>query len=98
VKVLPITDSVNDYARQTVDVLREHDIRAELDSRSEKIGAKIRDAELLKVPYMFILGPRETESGTVSIRKHRVGDVGVQSIEDAIGLLKNEIASRGRVD
>lgn len=94
-KVLPITDSINDYARQVVEKLREHRIRAELDDRSEKVGAKIRDAELLKVPYMFIVGAKEVDSQTVSIRKHGAGDIGSQSIDGAIGLLNDEIESKG---
>ncbi|UCD63405.1 MAG: threonine--tRNA ligase [Candidatus Zixiibacteriota bacterium] len=95
VKVLPITDSINDYARQVVDRLKEHNIRAELDFRSEKVGAKIRDAELLKVPYMFIVGAREVEAETVSVRKHSAGDLGSKTIADALGLLEEEIRSKG---
>lgn len=95
VKVLPITDSFNDYARQTVDQLRQANLRAMIDDRSEKIGAKIRDAELLKVPYMFIVGAKEAEAGKVSVRKHGAGDLGARSVEEAVQLLQHEIASKG---
>ena len=98
VKVLPITDRINEYAQSVVDTLKKHEIRAELDSRSEKVGAKIRDAELLKVPYMFIVGAKEVEAESVSVRKHTVGDIGTKSIPDAIDFLKEEIKSKGLGD
>jgi threonyl-tRNA synthetase len=66
-----------------------------LDDRSEKIGAKIRDAEMLKVPYMFIVGAKEAENGKVSVRRHGDGDLGVRSVADALALITEEIASRG---
>ncbi|UCC43554.1 MAG: threonine--tRNA ligase [Candidatus Zixiibacteriota bacterium] len=95
VRVLPITDDHNDYAAQVVERLREGNLRAELDDRSEKIGAKIRDAELMKVPYMFVVGRKEVESGSVAIRRHGVGDTGSKSIDEAIALLQAEIAGKG---
>ncbi len=95
VKVLPITDSLNEYGRQVVEKLKEVEIRAVLDDRSEKIGAKIRDAELLKVPYMFVVGGREAEAGKVAVRKHSGGDQGSKSVDEAIMQLKAEIESKG---
>lgn len=95
VKVLPITDSVNDYGRRLVDKLRSVDIRASLDERSEKIGAKIRDAEISKTPYMFVIGGKEADKNAVSIRRHGEGDIGVLSIDKAIEMLTAEIASKG---
>lgn len=95
VKVLPITDAQNEYAQKVVDSLKRALIRAELDSRSEKIGAKIRDAELMKVPYMFVIGGREADARSVSIRRHGAGDVGVKGFEEAIALLSDEIKSKG---
>jgi threonyl-tRNA synthetase len=95
VKVLPITDAANAYGQSIVDKMRQLDIRAVLDDRSEKIGAKIRDAEMLKVPYMFVIGAKEAESGQVSIRKHGSGDQGAQSLDDAIRLIQQEVQSRG---
>jgi len=95
VKVLPITDSFNDYARQVVDKLKARNIRAQADERSEKIGAKIRDAELMKVPYMFIVGAKEAEVEKVSLRKHGQGDLGPMTIDESIELLLKEIESKG---
>ncbi len=98
VKVLPITDSANEYAREIADRLKGELIRAQCDLRSEKIGAKIRDAELLKVPYMFIVGAREVEAKTVAVRKHGAGDTGVKPVDDALMSLKAEIDGKGLDD
>ncbi|MFQ5453728.1 MAG: threonine--tRNA ligase [Candidatus Zixiibacteriota bacterium] len=95
VKVLPITDDFNDFSLKIVDKFREHKIRAKVNDRSEKIGTKIRNEEMLKVPYMFIVGAKEVESETVSIRRHGIGDIGVKSVDDAITMLKKEISSKG---
>ena len=95
VRVLPITDDLNEYAAAVVERLKERDIRVKLDSRSEKIGAKIRDAELLKVPYMFVVGKKEVEIDSVAVRKHGVGDIGVKKIDDAVEMLLEEIATKG---
>jgi len=95
VRVLPITDELNEYGRKVVDKLKEKDIRAVLDDRSEKVGAKIRDAEIHKVPYMFVVGTREAEANRVSIRKHGAGDQGAKDIKEALDILKDEIKSKG---
>jgi threonyl-tRNA synthetase len=95
VKILPITDDFNKFGQGVVDKLKEQRLRAVLDDRSEKIGAKIRDAELHKVPYMFIVGAKEIESGEVSMRKHGVGDLGSKKLEDAIDVLRAEVDSKG---
>ncbi len=95
VKVLPITDNLNDYAASVVDRLKKLDIRAQIDDRSEKVGAKIRDAELMKIPYMFIVGGREAEAGEVSVRKHGTGDLGSRSLDEAVAMLRAEIESKG---
>ena len=94
-KVLPITDSLNEYAGSVVEELRQAGIRAQLDDRSEKVGSKIRDAELAKVPYMFIVGGREAELRQVSVRKHGVGDLGARSLADARDMLLAEIRTKG---
>jgi threonyl-tRNA synthetase len=98
VKVLPITDSFNDYAKQIQMELESAKIRADIDDRSEKIGAKIRDAELMKVPYMFIIGAKEAEAKTVAVRKHGQGDLGPQPIKKAMDLLLEEIKTKGLKD
>ncbi len=91
VKVLPITDDANDYCENVVAQARRAGLRAEADFRSEKIGFKIRDAEVHKVPYMFVVGGREADAGTVSIRRHGEGDIGVKKVDDAIGMLVDEL-------
>ena len=70
-------------------------MRVELDDRSEKIGAKIRDAELMKVPYMLIVGAKEVESKKVSLRKHGHGDQGSMTMNEVIELFKKEIETKG---
>ena len=90
VRVLPITDDFNDYGRQIQESLMENGFRAELDSRSEKIGHKIRESELQKIPYMLIIGAKEKESGTVSVRLHGKGDVGSFEPAELIEILKAE--------
>ncbi len=79
--VLPISDKYNEYAEKVSDYLKNSDIRTSVDVRNEKIGRKIRDAEVGKVPYMLIIGEQEAENGTVSVRKHGEGDLGTMSAE-----------------
>ena len=92
VKILPISDRFNEYAERVSKVLENHDIRALVDDRSEKVGKKIRDAELEKVPYMLILGENESNEGTVSVRRQGEGDLGGMSIEAFAEHIKSEIA------
>ena len=92
VKALPITDAQNDYARGVVERLEAAGVRAELDARSEKIGFKIREAQLAKVPYMLVVGPREAESGQVAVRHRSAGDLGAESVDDF--LARNPAADR----
>jgi threonyl-tRNA synthetase len=91
VAILPISDKYNEYAQKVLNSLNNSDIRTFIDHRSEKIGKKIRDAEVSKVPYMVVVGEKESSEGTVSIRKHGEGDKGSYTIEEFIKLLKNEI-------
>ncbi len=92
--VLPIAEDVHDYAKSVHQALLEAGIRAELDTRSEKIGKKIRDAEISKVPCMIVIGQKEQESGEVSLRRHRIGDEGRFSVSGLIEKLKKEITGR----
>lgn len=92
--ILPISDKYNDYAQNVLNLLKNYDIRGLVDDRSEKIGKKIRDTEVKKVPYMLIVGEKEQESNSVSVRKHGEGDLGSMSIEQFSELIKNEINSR----
>ena len=80
VAVLPITDRINGYAEQVASELRASGLRVETNLRSEKIGAKIRDAQLQKVPFMLVLGDREQEQGQVAVRERVSGDIGVMSL------------------
>ncbi|WP_291726206.1 threonine--tRNA ligase [Bernardetia sp.] len=80
--VLPISERFNDYAKEVVQKLREKDIRGSVDERNEKIGRKIRDAEVNKIPYMLLVGEKEVESNTVSVRKKGEGDLGSMSVEE----------------
>ncbi|WP_375561743.1 threonine--tRNA ligase [Bernardetia sp. OM2101] len=80
--VLPISERFNDYAKEIVQKLRQNDIRGSVDERNEKIGRKIRDAEVGKTPYMLLVGEKEVESNTVSVRKKGEGDLGTMSLED----------------
>lgn len=84
VKVLPISDKSKEYAESVYIVLKTAGIRVEIDHRAEKIGRKIRDAEVEKIPYMLIVGERDAENKTVSVRKHGEGDLGATSLEDFI--------------
>lgn len=94
VQVLPISDKSLPYAQSVLELLKNSDIRAELDDRNEKIGKKIRDAELMKVPYMLVLGEKEAAAGLVSVRRHTQGDIGSISPEELVGRLKEEIGTR----
>lgn len=95
VRILPLTDKQAEYARQVETSLRAADFRAAVDARSEKVGARIRDAQLQKIPYMLILGPREAEAGMVSVRSRSAGDQGGMKIEALIEKMTAEVASRG---
>jgi threonyl-tRNA synthetase len=91
VKILPISDRFNEYAQGVLKVLENHDIRGLIDLRSEKVGKKIRDAELEKIPYMLIVGENESANGTVSVRKQGEGDVGEMSAEDFAARIHAEV-------
>ena len=92
--VLPIAEDVHDYAKTVHQSLQAAGIRSELDTRSEKIGKKIRDAEINKVPCMIVIGQKEQESGEVSLRRHRIGDEGRFSVSGLIEKLLKEITGR----
>lgn len=94
VKILPISDKFMDYGKNVLKQLRKAGIRAELDERSEKIGRKIRDTELMKVPYMLVIGEKEAAEGQVAIRRQGKGDMGVETIASFIGRVQQEIADR----
>lgn len=94
VKILPISDKFAPYGKEILALLKKADIRAELDDRNEKIGKKIRDTELMKVPYMFVIGEKEMNERKVAVRKQGKGDEGAKDISEIISILKNEIFER----
>jgi threonyl-tRNA synthetase len=94
VKILPISDKFLDYAQTLLQSLKNADIRAEVDERNEKIGKKVRDTELARVPYMLVIGEKEMNDKTISIRRHGKGDLGVKNTEEFISEVKEEISNR----
>jgi threonyl-tRNA synthetase len=92
VAILPISEKYADYGKKIRQTLRELNIEATLDERQEKIGKKIRDTELRKVPYMLVIGEKEMTDGTVAIRRQGQGDQGVKPLADFIAQINQEIA------
>jgi threonyl-tRNA synthetase len=91
VAILPISERFNDYAHEILQLLNNSDIRGYVDDRDEKVGRKIRDNEVKKIPYMLIVGEKEVAERKVAVRKHGKGDVGVMTIPEFAGLLQEEI-------
>jgi len=89
--ILPISEKYQEYAEKVLTLLRNYDIRAQIDNRSEKTGRKIRDAEIKKIPYMLIVGEKEAGAESVSVRKHGEGDLGTFSITEFAELIKKDV-------
>ena len=94
VKVLPISDKYMDYAQKVLDELNNSGVRAEIDTRAEKIGYKIREAQMKKIPYMLVVGAKEEENGLVSVRSRFEGDEGQKSLTDFLAAIKMEIQAK----
>jgi threonyl-tRNA synthetase len=94
VKILPISDKFITYAQNVLNQLKNNDIRAEIDDRSEKIGKKIRDTELAKVPVMLIIGEKEVNEQKVSVRRQGKGDEGSKTLEEVIENIKQEVENK----
>ena len=94
VRILPISDKFHDYAQDVCKQLDMEGLRVSVDTRSEKIGYKIREAQLHKIPYMLIIGEKEVESGTVSVRKRGEGDIGAVRIGEFVDSAKLDIAEK----
>ncbi len=94
VKILPISDKFMDYAKDVLQKLKKADIRAEIDDRSEKIGKKIRDTELMKVPYMLVVGEKEVNENKASIRRQGKGDLGAKSVDEFLNEIVTEVKDR----
>jgi threonyl-tRNA synthetase len=94
VKILPISDKFMHYAETVLETLKKADIRAEIDDRSEKIGRKIRDTEMARVPYMLVIGEKEMSEGKVAIRRQGKGDMGVKPVDEFVQEITTEIKDR----
>jgi len=94
IAVMPITERTHEYAQRIADTLRDAGFRVETDCRNEKIGFKIREAQMQKIPYMLVLGDKEAESGLVTIRKRQEGDIGAMSLDDFVKKLTTEESER----
>ena len=92
--ILPITDDQADYAREIAQKLKKAGVRAEVDYRNEKIGYKIREAQMQKIPYMLVVGKKEVESQTVSVRDRKEGDVGIKTIDEILAQIVEEIQNK----
>ena len=90
--ILPISEKYHNYAKKVLNLLNNYELRSLIDERSEKTGKKIRDAELQKIPYMLIVGEKEENENTVSVRKQGIGDLGTYKIEDFAKLVNDEIS------
>jgi len=90
VVILPISEKFNEYAQKVGGFLNNYDIRTLFDDRNEKIGRKIRDNELKKIPYLLVVGEKEASEGTVSVRRHGLGDQGNMKLEDFATAVSNE--------
>jgi threonyl-tRNA synthetase len=96
VAICPVSEKVADYAKHVTDTLKRHGLRVHLDDRNEKLPAKIRDAQLQKIPYMLVVGPKESEAGTVSVRHRTKGDLGPKPLPEVIASLTGEVESKSQ--
>ena len=96
VKLLPVTDRAADYAKEIASKLSAQGFRVEVDGRNEKIGKKIREAQLDKIPYMLVVGDRDMEAGTVSVRPRGEGDLGAMSLEQFSAMLRQVVDAKER--
>src|ERR1700687_4596941 len=94
VEICPVSEKVSDYAKHVTETFKRHNIRVHLDDRNEKLPAKIRDAQMQKVPYMLVVGAKEAAAGTVSVRHRSKGDLGPKPLAEVVTSLQQEIESR----
>ena len=90
-RIIPVSDKQNDYAQKVLERLKTEGIRATIDKRAEKMGWKIRQAQLEKIPYMLVIGDKEIEAGAVAVRSRKDGDLGTTEVGDLLSKLKKEI-------
>jgi threonyl-tRNA synthetase len=98
VKILPISDKFIPYAKNVLSQLKNNDIRAEIDDRGEKVGKKIRDAELAKIPMMLIIGEKEVNENKVSVRRQAKGDEGAKTVDEVIENIKKEVENKTTIN
>ena len=96
VKILPITDRQHEYAKELAKKMMDDDIRVEVDDRNEKIGYKIREAQMQKIPYMLVIGDKEIENGSVGVRSRKDGDIGQMNQDEFIEKVKHEVETFAR--
>ena len=89
--ILPISEKYNEYGKKVLQLLKNYDIRAAIDDRDERAGKKIRDAEIMKTPFMLVVGEKEEETNSVSVRRHGEGDLGSMSLEAFAKLVNTEV-------
>jgi threonyl-tRNA synthetase len=94
VEICPVSEKVADYSKHVTETLKRHGLRVHLDDRNEKLPAKIRDAQLQKIPYMLVVGPKEAEAGSVSVRHRSKGDLGPRPLAEVVASLQREVADR----
>jgi len=94
VQICPVSEKVADYAKHIHETLKNHGVRVHLDDRNEKLPAKIRDAQLQKIPYMLVVGGKEAEAGTVSVRHRYKGDLGPKPLAEVVESLQKEVSER----
>jgi threonyl-tRNA synthetase len=92
--VIPISDRHNDYARQVADTLKAADLRADVDTSSGRMNAKIRSAQMEKIPYMLVVGDKEIESGSVAVRLRSGKDLGAMSLDDLVAMMKRKVEEK----
>ena len=92
--ILPISEKYHDYAQKVSEFLKNYDIRTLIDERSEKIGKKIRDNELKRIPYLLIVGEKELESGSISVRRQGEGDKGIMKLDEFGQFLQSEVQNQ----
>ena len=96
VRVLPVTDRANEYANQVASELGDMGFRVEVDERNEKIGKKIREAQMEKIPYMLVVGYRDVEGGSVAVRHRADGDLGTMTRSEFSALLRDVVDSKAK--
>ena len=94
IRLLPIGDEQADYARKLADRLEDEGMRVSVDARNEKIGYKIRAAQLEKIPYMLVIGEKEMNEGTVAVRSRKTGDMGTMPVDEFIAFAKNQVDTK----